>query len=443
MCKTKRPSAWQRALELSAATPETRNRYVDLLRAVSILFVIYGHWIAAAAYADGQGGLVTTHLLALTTTSHPFTWIIQVMPVFFFVGGFSNGVSWSAAQRKGSAYSTWLESRLRRLVGPVLIPLVVWIVMGAIANRSGVTPPWIGRGSQMALIPVWFLAVYVLIALLVPISHGLWKRFGMGSIVGLAAIAALVDVAFFQWGLGNGAWVNYIFVWSAVHQLGYAWCDGKLEGSGRPLGLAILGAVALGCMIHFGPYPLSMVGVPGDEFSNTMPPKISLLALGCLQVGLLLSIQEPMKRWLRGLRPWAATVLINSMIMTLFLWHMTVMILSVGAGHLLGDLGLKVEPNSGAWWAQKAVWLLVCTAGMLPAVAIFARFERPKALPKDASILAPWRLVVGAHLVVFGLAAVAYGGIAGDYPLGLNWPTLIPPFIGAALVRRWKSNAAE
>lgn len=442
MSNKTRTTAWQRALELSAATPESRNRYVDLLRAVSILFVIYGHWVAAAAYADGEGGLITTHLLALTPTSHPFTWIIQVMPVFFFVGGFSNGISWSAAQRKGTGYSSWLESRLRRLIGPVLFPLVVWIIMGAIANRSGVTAPWIGRGSQMALIPVWFLAVYVLIALLVPISHGLWKRFGLGSIVGMAAIAALVDVAFFQWGFGNGAWINYIFVWSSVHQLGYAWCDGRLEGSGKPLGLAAMGAAALGALIYWGPYPLSMVGVPGDEFSNTMPPKITLLALGSLQVGLLLSIQEPMKRWLRGLRPWAATVMINSMIMTLFLWHMTVMILIVGAAHLLGDLGLTVEPNSGAWWAQKAIWLLACTIGMLPATAIFSRFERPKPLPPGTSDLPPWRLILGALLVVFGLAAVAYGGIAGQYPLGLNWPTLIPPFIGAALTRRWSKASS-
>jgi hypothetical protein len=115
------------------------------------------------------------------------------MPVFFFVGGFSNGISWSAARRKGTGYSSWLESRLRRLIGPVLIPLAVWIGMGAIANQSGVTPPWISRGSQMALIPVWFLAVYVLIAILVPITHSLWRRFGMGSIFGFLALASLVD----------------------------------------------------------------------------------------------------------------------------------------------------------------------------------------------------------------------------------------------------------
>jgi len=34
---------WSQALEMAAATPPERNRYVDFLRAVSILFVVFGH----------------------------------------------------------------------------------------------------------------------------------------------------------------------------------------------------------------------------------------------------------------------------------------------------------------------------------------------------------------------------------------------------------------
>ncbi|MCA9001653.1 MAG: acyltransferase, partial [Planctomycetes bacterium] len=306
-----------------------------------------------------------------------------------------------------------------------------------VAHFSGVEQPWVSRGSQMALIPVWFLAVYIQIALLVPVSHWLWRRFGWGSILGLGAAAAAVDWAFFQGSLVAGAWVNYLLVWSCVHQLGYAWRAGHLNGSIKPLALAIFGGGALFCLVHFGPYPVSMVGVPGEKISNSMPPKISLICLGCLQVGLLLSIQDAMGRWLKGLRVWAATVLINTMIMTLFLWHMTVMILSVGAAHLMGDVGLTSTPNSGEWWAQKAIWLWVFTLALFPAVAIFGRFERPRDLPKGCAPLAPWRLVIGALMVCFGLAAVAYGGVADDMPLGLRWTTLVPPFVGAALTRRW------
>ena len=45
---------WAQASSLAAKTPEDRNRYVDFLRSISILFVITGHWLIATAYfADG------------------------------------------------------------------------------------------------------------------------------------------------------------------------------------------------------------------------------------------------------------------------------------------------------------------------------------------------------------------------------------------------------
>ena len=41
---------WKRAAEMAAQTPADRNRYVDLLRALSIGAVVLGHWIMAAPY---------------------------------------------------------------------------------------------------------------------------------------------------------------------------------------------------------------------------------------------------------------------------------------------------------------------------------------------------------------------------------------------------------
>ena len=83
---------WSQALDMAAATPPRRNRYVDLLRAVSILFVVIGHWlIATLYYVDGE--LEPGHLLETYPGMHWLTWIFQVMPIFFIVGGYSNGVS--------------------------------------------------------------------------------------------------------------------------------------------------------------------------------------------------------------------------------------------------------------------------------------------------------------------------------------------------------------
>jgi hypothetical protein len=48
--------AWSRALEAVERTPASRNRYVDILRALSIVAVITGHWLIAAPCLFGAIG---------------------------------------------------------------------------------------------------------------------------------------------------------------------------------------------------------------------------------------------------------------------------------------------------------------------------------------------------------------------------------------------------
>lgn len=92
---------WRLAKELAAKTPEERNRYVDFLRSVSIMVVIIGHWLIATAwYQDGQ--LTSGALLKDEPQVQWLTWLFQVMPIFFIVGGYSNAVSLESARRKTS-----------------------------------------------------------------------------------------------------------------------------------------------------------------------------------------------------------------------------------------------------------------------------------------------------------------------------------------------------
>src|SRR5210317_1931983 len=118
---------WSQAMSLAAQTPPERNRYVDFLRAVSILVVIVGHWLIATAWVvDGE--MRAGHLLADRPDLHWLTWMFQVMPIFFIVGGYSNAVSLESAQRRGVDYAGWLAARLHRLVMPVLALLLTWAV---------------------------------------------------------------------------------------------------------------------------------------------------------------------------------------------------------------------------------------------------------------------------------------------------------------------------
>ena len=81
---------------------------------------------------------------------------------------------------------------------------------------------------------------------------------------------------------------------------------------------------------------------------------------------MLLSIEGPMRKALAGINLWSATVLINSMIMTLYLWHITVMIVVVVIAYYAGGGVLSLEPGTSEWWASRPLWILVLYAILLP-----------------------------------------------------------------------------
>jgi len=428
---------WTKALWMADQTPESRNRTVDFLRALSIIAVVLGHWIISAPYfSDGRPAY--SHILDLAPWSQWLTWIFQVMPVFFFVGGFSNYISWQSAQRKNLGYRAWFDSRIRRLIGPVMPLIGMWAVMVAIAHANGVGPTMIFIASKVALIPVWFLAVYILVVAVVPLTHSAWQRWGIATIIAPIVGAGLIDIAFFtahQHALG---WLNYPFVWLAVHQMGYAWHDRRLAGLRTGMLLFVAGLGSLLAMTHLGPYPLSLVGVPSDAISNTLPPKLPLLALAAAQIGLILAFEAPLKRWLSRRVPWAATILVNGMIMTIFLWHSTVMMLLVGLAFWIWPPLLSAQPDSGLWWATRPVWLLAYAVATLPFLLTFSRFERPGKPGESTPI---WRQLLGISITCLGLAMLAMGGIGGPEWLGLRWVPLLLPLIGYGVGTATTSSA--
>jgi len=422
------PNPWTRAARVAAQTTVSRNRYVDFLRALSILMVIIGHWLGAAPYVvDGQ--LVLSSMLEHQRWTHLLSWIFQVMPAFFMVGGYSNGLSWKAAVRDKKSYAQWLNGRLQRLAGPVLPLLVAWVILGIGAHLAGARPETVKVGSQVALIPIWFLAVYVGVVVVVPLTYAAWQRFGMKSFWALAIAVAVDDWLFFAADLHGAGWFNYAFIWLAVHQLGYAWHDGKLQTGSKALRWSVAGLVILIALVVLGPYPLSMVSVPGEAVSNSLPPKLPMLLLGTIQIGLVLAFEAPMRLWLERPRPWTATVLVNSMIMTIFLWHLTASTIVIGLALQLGNIGLAIQPSSGMWWATRPIWLGIYFLALTGFVLVFGAFERGGAGPPAAA----WRQISGAVLMCGGLSFLALGGIGGTGWLGLRWWVVLLPLAGALL----------
>lgn len=427
------PSFWRRTREVALQAPPERNRYVDFLRALSIGAVVVGHWLVTAPWYT-SGGLLIQDLLAVRPWTQWLTLLFQVMPVFFFVGGYSNAASWDSAQRRGGRYGEWLNGRLRRLVGPVIPLLVVWLGLALAAGWAGLSMDRVHEVSRLALVPIWFLAVYILVILLVPLTRRAWLRYGYLSFWAVAAAAVVVDTFRF-WGGHQPVygWLNYIFVWVAVHQLGYTWRDGRVGGRGRALLWAAGAAAAWGLLARFGPYPVSMVSVAGAEISNTLPPDLMLLALGTAQWGLLMAVEGPMQRWLARPVPWTATVLVNGTIMSLFLWHVTALVLLVGLSQTLGGVGLELEPGTGWWWASRPLWLASLGLLLVPVLAAFGRFERVRG-PEAGRTLPVWRTLPGALLVCWALAVVAFDGIVPAEGGGIRFLTVLGAIVGALLL---------
>ena len=395
------------AKAVAAATPGKRERYVDFLRVLSLAIVVFGHWLmAAVSWHDGR--IVAGNVLESTPAAQWLTWIFQIMPVFFVVGGFANTASWTAALRDGRSYSDWLGSRLARLVRPVLVFVAVWCGIVIVLGLGGVDAATVRAGSIAQ--PLWFLAVYVLVVALAPAMVAAQARWGWGVAVGLAGAVAAVDVA--RWGIGVPyvAWANLALMWLFAHQLGVAWRSGGVAAWSRRRYwvLAAAGVGALLIITTFLGYSRSMVGV-GDSRSNTFPPSFALVALATWQFALVLLARPAVDRWLDRPRVWTAVVAANGMAMTVFLWHLTAMLL-VAAATL--PIGLMPQPETGsaAWWAWRPLWVALLTAALIPMVRLFAPVETARLATRRVPAVVAGAAAV---MVAVGMGLLARKGFVG------------------------------
>jgi fucose 4-O-acetylase-like acetyltransferase len=413
------------ARQIAEATPTSRNRVVDLVRVLSILVVVFGHWLMAAITFE-QGEIVPGHLLELTRWTHPLTWVFQVMPLFFFVGGYSNALSWRSARDKDESYGSWLRARLRRLALPVVPLLAVWTIGGWVGLRLGLDWEILQLASQVAVVPTWFLAAYVVIVTLAPPLLALWERIGWWSIAGGVVLGILADVLSIGVGLVPIGFLNYVFVWATVHQLGYAWVDGTLARSVRKLGLLIGGFAATLLLVWAGPYPIAMVGLDTAQITNSFPPRVTLTFLGMFQAGLVLVLEPRLQRLMLNVKTWTSVVVIGSRIMTLYLWHLTAMVIVIGLGLVVDGWGFGLTPLSGQWWLTRPIWFAALALPTLGLITLFARYERPD---QDARPAPPWwRPVLAVVFICTGLGLLAAIGIADAD--GLNGLVLSLPIIG-------------
>jgi Acyltransferase family len=374
----------------AARTPDTRDRLVDFIRAASIIGVVFGHWfIGVIWWRNGKIGTVSA--IGLTGWLWIATWFLQVIPLFFFVGGFSNFMSYESLRRKGASPLVFMRSRAERLLKPSLVFVGVWVVIeillhlldyGGTGLLRGVRPP----GATVPFGPLWFLAVYFVVVMTSPVTLWLHRRFGVAIPIAMMVGAIVVDVVRFGLNHPSAGQANVWLVFLFPHQLGYFYADGRLTRLPRSafLAMAALGFAAMVALTNLNRvfdgisiYPKSLLGTDVGTITNTNPPTLLMLAMAVWSIGVVMWLRPFLNRWLRRLAVWKAVIAVNLVVMTLFLWHMTAYLLAV---LVLWRLGLGRQGDTTAsWWIERPLWEIVPAAFLFVLIVIFGGVERPAA----------------------------------------------------------------
>jgi fucose 4-O-acetylase-like acetyltransferase len=336
--------------ELAAATPDSRDRAIDVIRITSLIAVVLGHTVMAISTIRG-GVLIWDNLLTTSVAFQALTWIFQIMPLFFFAGAAACLTSW----QPGTNWGSWLMTRCTRLFRPVFYYLGFWAV--ALYLLHPVVPqhvydPIAGVSTQA----LWFLGAYVLVLAAMPMLYRITTtaRLATGVVTVYAAIAA-IDIVRLHWhALSPLGYLN-LAVWLIPAMFGVAYRRHLLTAR-QALTIAA-GVFAINLALAWsGPYQVSMVGTGDHHLSNTSPPSL-LLAGHAIVLSLVAIAAAPaIGRWAGRPRVWWWTALGNSGAMTLYLWHIPALL---GIHLLFDELGAPRYPGQPHFAMISAAQLLL------------------------------------------------------------------------------------
>ena len=420
-------------MDTTRASSPPREIALDLYRSTAVMFVVVGHWLLSVmTYRDGEFG--RDNPLVLLPWTQWLTWGFQVVPVFFAVAGYASAVSWGRRDVSTSRQE-WVRRRVARTLGPTAVYAgFVLVVMGAL-RLAGIDGSVLQLGGWAVAMHLWFLAVYLMVVALTPIAVAAHRRWGLAVPAALAACLVVVDAVGITTGHQEIRMLNYFFCWAAIYQLGIAWHGGLLRRR-LLLAMAVVAAVLLPLLVTWGPYPIPMIGVPGDRVENSAPPSVALLALATVQIGVLFAVVPVLNRALaRGIWPKAIAVA-NNNVMALYLWHMLPVIVVTVVAY---PAGLLPQPplGSGAWWLARLEWelvLAVVTAALLCLLfwqrRLFAAPIPTFAVAVPAGV-AEALLYVGTAACALALSLLSANGFAphGGFPV-----TATALFVAGALL---------
>ncbi|PXY20894.1 phospholipase A2 [Prauserella muralis] len=383
----------------------------------------------------------------------PFTWLAQLSFLFFFAGGQANAAGWAAIRRAGGGYREYLAHRTSWLLRLTLVFAVVAFAVPTALEVLGIPGATTATVVRIALHPLWLLGVYVLTIVATPALVRVHRRTPVAGVLGLLALVLVTDLAGRILDVPLVGYLSALPLALLAQQLAFA---GLGRFGGRrwlPVGVAALGAAALGAGAAVGLVPLTLLGAPEGP-PALAGPTLPVLLLGVVQLAVLALVRQPLSRLATAEPVRRAAAFASRAPMTLYLVFLAAMLLVVAVVYLPGLLA-----TDGVFLLRPRPLLAVAMlAG--PAVLVFWWFERhlghhPPAPPAVSGttggferLLAHAATAAGisfATVGVFGFALTTFGGAADPMLRGvLLGPiqSLVHLLLGMALLHAVRTGAA-
>jgi len=263
----------------------SRDLTLDIARVTCVILVVVIHLLMVGVGVASDGELIVSRPLENQTWFAAATWVGQIMPLFFVVGGFASLTAWRSLQRRGGGAAQYVRNRVLRLAQPALPLFLFYVVVVGVARFViGVDPAMLDTVVSGAGFPLWFLAAYTLCQSLVPFMAGMHARAPIRTVLVLLAAVILVDTLRFSTGITEVGLLNLAFVWLLAQQFGFWYADGwfAARNGWQLFGIAVGSYLLLYLIIGVFKAPYSW-----DMLANLNPATLPLvlLALASFMLG--------------------------------------------------------------------------------------------------------------------------------------------------------------
>lgn len=320
-----------------------RNHIIDIARASSVLMVVLFHSLLFRVQIVDGAPVVTPW--EPPPTWWPLSWLVMIMPVFFVSAGFADAIAVDNMNARGTGLARYLTGRGHRLVGPLVLFVSFVATVSTIAawgsgtvaatpypGSAGVSwldlATWLSRDYCYFL---WFVAVYLFLVMAAPLLVRVQDRAGGVVIVVLGVASAAMDLWSFAADDPRLRLLNVVLVWTLCHQFGIAYQRGWFRrGPVRVPLLTLVGSVAaIVALITVVGYPPSAVAFSDPTVANNVPPTLALALLGLAQASVLGLLERVGTLRTLGPRPAARIAALNNVMVDVYLWQNTCIIIAM------------------------------------------------------------------------------------------------------------------